>query len=366
MRTLHTLILMMGAAGMPTAEAMTTRGKLMADCIIQLIGTKEGRTRLTVMPGSTAAYILTPSTSHLVLDLPVDETYLLTFEHPGCVTKQLYVDATVPIELRGNDFDFPLKVVLERHSIPFTYAGPVGFIFYEHRITDFSYSTDHSISVSEQFAARMSVMKAGGNDPRAARSGYTASTTDPRLGTTEAPTMTPEWGTLAPTVATVAPKVHRLAMNASVAHRPESPPPPPVPLELRPPPVVRASTAAPNVPVKAVVTALPAASTATAVKKGDDSHHASMDPLPVRAPESSPSPAFTYDVVVEPQRITTIIRIHHITQHSTEFRRVVHRFGGVYYFQDGRSISAHSYDQGTLHTRAMADLGLIHQKDIVH
>ena len=43
MRTLHTLLLMIGAAGMLPAEALATRGKLMADCIIQLKGTKEGR-----------------------------------------------------------------------------------------------------------------------------------------------------------------------------------------------------------------------------------------------------------------------------------------------------------------------------------
>ena len=138
-----------------------------------------------------------------------------------CATKQLYVDATVPVELRGTDFDFPLKVVLEYRETQFSYAGPVGFIFYEHGITDFSYTTDHSITMNESFMERMAVLQRTGTDPRTATVGYTASTTDPRLLPPEAPAPIIDGGTVAPMVSESAPLVHRLASRDSVAQLPE-------------------------------------------------------------------------------------------------------------------------------------------------
>jgi len=59
-------------------------------------------------------------------------------------------------------------------------------------------------------------------------------------------------------------------------------------------------------------------------------------------------------LIVEARRITTIFRFADKADRRTEYRRVLNSTGDVYYFQDGRSISEYSYDQGTMLAREAA------------
>jgi len=352
MRYTHTLLLAIGLVCLMPVDVLAERGKLKADCIIQIKGTKGGQTRLTVMPGTTPAYVLTPTNLHFVLDLALDETYLLTFEHPNCVTKQLYVDASVPLNKRTGDFDFPLKVVLERHDEPFTYAGPVGFIYYEHGLTDFSYHTEYAININKRFDERMAELERTGVDPRSATLGYTASTSPVTPATAAPPkeeTPITPWSTVAPTVAHVAPKVHRLG----------SPESPASPKDVEVVPAVMVEPRVPELPVLVpVVTQAASALPAMQVRHVDVS--AAIDVAPHVDQSMSPSgtaeprPDFSWELIVEERRLTTVIRLTDEEYRSTEYRRVLHSSGAAYYFQDGRSISEHSYRQGTEMVRDLA------------
>jgi len=345
MRYTHTLLLAIGLVCLMPVDALAERGKLKADCIIQIKGTKGGQTRLTVMPGTTPAYVLTPTNLHFVLDLVLDEIYLLTFEHPNCVTKQLYVDASVPLNQRTGEFDFPLKVVLEHHKDPFTYAGPVGFIYYEHGLADFSYHTEYAININKRFDERMAELERTGVDPRSASQGYTASTS-PVIPVSVVPQQEDvpisAWSTVAPTVAHVAPKVHRLGGTDSPAtpkEEEEAPAVAAVPrvteLPVLVPVVPQAASSLPVMEVRHVV--VPAAM--------DLPPH--VDPGMSPRGTAKPHPDFSWELIVEERRLTTVIRLTNEEHRSTEYRRVLHSSGAAYYFQDGRSISEHSYRQGT-------------------
>jgi hypothetical protein len=339
MRYTQTLLIAIGLLCFMPVDALAERGKLKADCIIQIKGGLDGQTRLTVMPGTTPAYVLTPTDLHFVLDLVLDETYLLTFEHPGCVTKELYVDASVPLDKRSMDFDFPLKVLLEHHDEPFTYAGPVGFIFYEHGLKDFSYHTDYAININDRFAGRMAEFERTGVDPRSATLGYTASTQDPQTTTPEPVAPATFWNVQAPVVAHVAPMVHRLS-------RPDT--------SMRESDVSMLPVSTIDVPQLAIdpmalrvsepVVVLQAVERSTETATIDYVVEASTNTIMATAPAYQD---VSWELIVEERRVTTIIRLTDETERSTEYRRVLHGSGAKYFFQDGRSISEYTYDKGT-------------------
>lgn len=346
----QTLLLAFGLMAVLPTDVLAERGKLKADCIIQIKGTKTGQTRLTVMPGTTPAYVLTPEDLHFVLELALDETYLLTFEHPNCVTKQLYVDATVPLAQRTKDFDFPLKVVLEHHEEPFTYAGPVGFIYYEHSITDFSYHTEYAINVSERFEERMAELERTGVDPRSATLGYTASTSPSQLrsASPKDDVSMPVWGTLAPTVAHVGPMVHRLGKAESVAREPAIPVLPVLSVPVVAPAVTPAT---PKLAKPIAIGNRPEPITERPTREVEASI---LEHMFVPNDAGSSAQTCTYELIVEERRITTIFLFTDKAMRSTEFRRVLHHNGAVYYFQDNRSISEYTYDQATRSMKEMA------------
>ena len=327
MPTIKSLFLLFTTTALLAAPAQAQRGSLTAHCIIRVKGTSTGITVVTVMPGTAPSYVVHPTNAQLVLQLVLEETYVLTFEHPDCVTKQLYVDTSIPIDERTSDFDFPLLVVLEHPAVPFSYAGPVGFIFYQHGLADFSYSTDHSMVVNARFNERMDELQRTGVDPRSAHRGYTASTTPPTATSRELPSA--QEGTVAPMVAHVGPLVHRVVttkpVERTMAER-ATPAPVSQPVAVLRQRAAEAPGAAPLDTMSQRIAPLPAVDTA----------------LQAMAPERWS----TTDLLVEARRITTIIRIRNGAAHSTEYRRVLYTTGAAYFFQDGRSISAYTYTLG--------------------
>ena len=330
MPPLHTLLLTLTLACLQPATAQVYRGMLKADCIVQLKGADQGSTKVTVMPGTAAAYVVFPVTPRFVLDLPLEETYLLTFEHPGTTTKQLYVDATVPVEQRTLPFDFPLKVVLEHHDGPFAYAGPVGFIHYQHPITDFGYTTDLRVKVNVHFAERMAALESTGTDPRSAIVGYTASTSavSTRMPERNAgPDLNTAWSSTAPTVALTAPLVQRLALV------PKATPPP----DAKPLPMVMITTA--TTPADDMPTMAPPAPAGTLL--------VTVKTLPaVLVVLPATTMVRERVIIVESRRVTTIVRYSGQPGPNAEYRRVADHTGAVYFFLDGHSITERNYVSG--------------------
>jgi hypothetical protein len=162
-RTLFSIL----AYGFLFCTAFGSRGELKADGTLRTRGVREGELRVTVMPLNAPAYTLPIGSTRFVLELELDNSFVVTFEQAGCITKQLYFDTTVPADLQGGSFTFPFQVTLdkrdEKHA--FAYAGPVGFVRYHHQIGDFGFETNYAVLVDPSFGERSAEMEDGGKDP---------------------------------------------------------------------------------------------------------------------------------------------------------------------------------------------------------
>ncbi|HEY0976978.1 MAG TPA: hypothetical protein VGE21_05865 [Flavobacteriales bacterium] len=292
-----------------TCMLFAERGVLKADCKLVIKGTHTGRSTVTVIPRDVAPYQLMPTNGRFTIDLPLEETYLIQFEHEGCVSKQLYFDTRVPLERHTAHFEFPLQVTLEKHKENFSYSGPVGFIHYQAHIEDFGYDTDYSVRMDPTLQQRFDVLRTNGSEGINTTAVAAAAPASPR--SEPGPATVPEWGVEAPTLAHVPRKVHVLGTSGSI----------PITEDPRPP------APSPNVPEA------PA-------------------PPPVAVPEEvtrEAAPAAEVDgtreeeLIVERNRVTTIVRLHPPNGPNTEFRRVVHHYGAVFHFQDGASITETVY-----------------------
>ncbi len=326
-RSLHSVLYLVMLIAAPHAIS-AARGTLYADCILQIKGAQRTGTTITVMPGGSPAYVLSPTTNRFMLELPLDETYLITFEHPDRVTKQLYFDTTVPVEHHAADFDFPLKVVLEHERNDFTYAGPVGYIHYEHSITDFSYETDYTVKMNGSFLERMEVLHRTGADPMGVPEPL-ASPERAHPPVVEDPGPIEPGTTLAPVLSRVPPRVQRPVIEPVEPHIPQG-----SLEEIVVEPVVSDARKLPEpkTPVHHIPRNVPTARPQPLPEE---------DPAPVRANVQREEEQF-----VESSRVTTIVRYRWDHGRTLEFRRVVHHYGAVFYFQDGQSIPEHRYADG--------------------
>ncbi len=331
------------------------RGVLHADGILSIKRAPEGLSRITVMPFDAPAYMLPTGSTRFVLDLELDNTFMVTFEQVGCVTKQLYFDTTVPVDHHAGTFDFPFKVILEDHGEggDFNYAGPVGFIHYQHGITDFAYETNYTIKVHSSFHERMEVLRGTGVDPKLPKATlFAAMVITTGYHRPEAPTpvviASTFEGTLAPMVALVPQFVQRIVHGVAVQEV--------LPIVVKDESLVVAPIALTIVAkvrlldgeAHAVIAVLPLRSLAmppVAVAS------ASFAPITVEA--SAVERALVNSttgrqehLIVEPNRVTMVVCILQAEGRATEFRRVTPRNGAVYFFKDGLSVSESMYTEG--------------------
>ena len=156
------------AALLYSQNVSADRGTVRADGLFIVQGAALDRAVVRVMPSNAKAYSLPMGTERFVLELPVNDTYLISFERPGCPTKEVYFDTSVPVERHMEDFEFRFKVTLEHmeNERMFTYDGPVGFVRYMHGLKDFGYETKYVMKVNEGLKERMEEYKESGVDPK--------------------------------------------------------------------------------------------------------------------------------------------------------------------------------------------------------
>ena len=334
--------------------AFAARGVLKADGIIRVKGADLHSATVTVVPGNAASYGLPVGSKHITLDLPLDDVYLISVQREGCPTKEVYFDTRVPVEMHATEFQFPFQVTLE--SLPaermFVYDGPVGFVRYVHALKDFGYETRYVIRVEDELKERMRSIRESGVDPKVSIPIVSAIVVDRPRGEYSAAlgaVATMEEGTIAPMVSRVPRMVHvvssRLAMEEGAEKREQvvvSPLSPVIP-------VVPTASLPPRQPHG---TEVPAFTLARTDVKRDPAPSgltpAASLPMDVRvskavAPVSRGEISRTEELISEPRRVTRIVRFTEPNGAVREYRRVTHAFGGVYYFQDSRSISERDF-----------------------
>lgn len=267
--------------------------------------------RLIVVSNGKETRTITEHLGRFMLDLELQDRYLMSFERPGCVSKQLLFDTYVPEGHAGTrDFQFPFQVTLDAAMAgQLEYAGPVGYIHFDERSGDFGYSTDYRIAKDPVLTRKLGQAQAELEvaRPVAAPTAPVVSvgTTWPSGAGTYAAKAA--WSTerVAPTVSRVAPMVHVLEAPAHQA------------------PV---AAAGPEVAKEAEAMAM-------AVGAGVPSG-------------TGPEVHWSHEVQVEPRHVITIITRESEGRKSV-YRRVAGYYGGVTYFRNGQPCSAEVYERET-------------------
>ncbi len=274
------------------------------------------------------AQVLTEGLSHFTLNLELQKDYLVSFERPGCVSKQLRFNTNVPLNaVDPEGFRFPFEVTLEPspEGQHIEYAGPVGYIQYDKKLNDFSYSTDYRMLKDNFLAKELEVVQTklrstavttptlitvSANEHAHGPSASTRSLVRIEQVTPVAP-----YEVIAPVVSRTAPMVHVLGNSEIPA------PPHPMPEPVPSPVLKQAREVAPvPEPERSVVR--------------------------VEAPEPKFDEAtgMEKEVQVDSLRVTTIIRFRKGTS-TDEYRRVVSYYGGTTYFCNGYACSADTYQR---------------------
>lgn len=337
---LYFLLFAMGLAGLCSAS---DRGSLALDGILSIRSSEHRTARVIVLPTGGVPYALEQVAGRFDLTLPLDGTYLLSFERDGLVTKQVYFDTSVPLERRTERMEFPFKVTLnpEGKDGIYAYAGPVGVVYYEASKRDFVHVTDYTLREGapmarriNQLMERMAVRGPDGLPLDRAEVRYRAVV--PGMAShvelqADAP------GTTA-TGSAAAMDVPSLAQVAPV-------PPHDEPMTA---PSTTASTLAPverTEPWAGKRIAAAGYPAPNAQRGNGTVRHIGMDALP--GPPAPDQPPPLEELIVERNRVIRIVRVPEVTGHYTEYRRVADRFGNTVHFRDGTPIPEQLFRERT-------------------
>lgn len=336
---LGTYVVTILAGGELQAQGST----LYTDGILRVKGADWQDSRLTVMPQFGDAFEIPLTSDHFKLDLGLLSTYLIRAAHEGCATKEIVFDLWVPDAYRNATFRFPFEIILEAFKAneePYSYEQPIGAVFFDEATADFTYTTDYSsIKKARSLPALVERMQTHislhpepvdplevygamfAHDPNAEQP-RVISSADHQSDLPAAPQDTVMAPPSMPPPMTPSPAAMATA-SATVTPGPRPSPPGPAPA------AARVNTAA----------SAPAAGERNNSENATSSHMATRVEVP--APEQ---PTGSHELNILPNMVIVIDRFANGTT-STELRKVTHAYGAVFYFQDGRSVTEHTYRQ---------------------
>jgi hypothetical protein len=299
---------------------------------------------------------VTTDLNRFSLDLELNSNYVLSFEKQGFVTKKLSFNTAIPstaAQTAFTPFEFVVSIFKQYDGVnTVVFNQPVGMIRYDRNLADFDYDTDYTKSIQsalesaqQQVEQKQQEEKKANDDldKEKARAAKEKAKADARAAK-EAEAKAKE-----------AAKAKEKEQQQAQAKTPEKKPapPPPAPVAKReapkpkpaPRPVVKASLPPPvqgsdvrQVSTPRVVTEESPVEPAQA--------HVATEPKP----KFEPTPVVRsrhQDVIVEPNQVITVIRLETGTD-STEYRKVIRKYSGTYYFKNGASCSRQTYEREAL------------------
>jgi hypothetical protein len=127
-----------------TASQAAEAGTLMLDGKLDVEqGGLDGAT-VTVFQDSVETQRLSQGLRHFVLELDLGHIYRIAFAKPGCVTKELLLDAHTPDDLASSYFSFLFQVTLKARKGEYAYDTPVAVIHFDTEEQGFGYDRTHA------------------------------------------------------------------------------------------------------------------------------------------------------------------------------------------------------------------------------
>ncbi len=292
------------------------------------------------------------------LELELNKTYLLSFEKNGFVTKKLSFNTKVPTvaaQIGFTPFDFVVSLFKQYEGMnTVVFNQPVGMIRYDATLADFDYDTDYTKSIQSALeAAQAEVDKKQKEEARELAEAQKRKDQEAKDLAKADARAAKEAASLAKAETKQKPVEPEPVVKAAPVKQEAPPPPKPVPVPEK-------------VERKVVPIAKPVvAGTLMKPTEGQDQRRSAaprMENEPSRVqvatprvgveprPKFEPTPVTVvrqHDVIVQPNEVVTIIKLQQ-GDVNTEYRRVVRKYSGVFYFKNGTSCSQLIYESEAL------------------
>lgn len=355
-------------------NALRALGVVLALAIV-VIGTAQGRfvingklkvegggldgCRMVVYKDGEKNRTISADLNRFSLELELNRSYILSFEKNGFVTKKLSFNTTAPPQAGKagfTPFEFVVSLFKQYDGMnTVVFNQPVGMIRYDEKLADFDYDTDYTKSIQSALdEAQADVLKKQQEEAQAIAE--------------EAKRKEREEKEKAKADARAAKDAQAKAKEAAKQkadqqRQAEVKPAPPPPAPAPPPPAPAA--VAKEVPKPRREAPPKAVAAIPKPTEGVDTRPASeprmgQEPSPVQPalahtsteprPKFEATPLVTVrhkDVIVEPGQVITVVRLEQ-GDTSTEYRKVVRKYSGVYYFKNGTSCSRFIYENEAL------------------
>lgn len=365
---------------MASSALVMAQGRFTVNGRMKIEGGDLAGARAVIYKNGVKERSITANLSKFSMELDLNANYIVSFEKDGYVAKKLSFNTHVPAEAAGHGFtpfDFAVSLFKQYDDINIVvFNQPVGVIRYESSLGDFDYDTDYTKSIQSQLQDVVDQVerkqKEEGRSNAAeekrkaeeAKAQAKAQAEAERQAAAQAATEAKakaEAEKQAEARAQTAAAAEREAKLKEEATRKETARQREKQAEATPPPAPEKPKAQPPPPPIPVRNAL-----ASAANAGEDGRRA-IEPVmgeeasrvaPAMAKDGAdgkPEPLVeetevirTEDLLVESGKVTTLIKLES-EGHVTEYRRVFHKWGGVFYFRDGQACTQGEYEKATQH-----------------
>lgn len=375
------LILLLLVLGPFAAQA---QGRFTVNGRMKIEGGDLSNTRAVVYKNGAKERTLTKDLNKFSLDLEIGHSYVISFEKDGYVSKKISFNTNAPAEAAANGFtpfDFAVSLFKQYDDINIVvFNQPVGMIRYDDKTGDFDYDTDYTKSIQSQLqqvlaqveqkqaqeekaekegaerAAEEAKAKAKADaeaqkqaaakakaEAEAKKQADAKAKADAEAAKRAADEQAKAAEEAARRTPPPAPKPEK-----QVEVKAEKPQPAPKPVEKRsPPPPAPART----VTASKATTGEDQRRTITPVVQEEASRMAKArtNVQEERRPEEEVVEAqveMEQQTLVEPSRVTTVVTVKK-GDTVDEYRKVIHKWGGLFYFKNGETCTQEAYQRGT-------------------
>ena len=368
MRSLILFLLLGSAISLAAQNTFTVNGRLKVE------GSDLGGARMVIMKDGEKERTVTSDLGRFSLDLDIGHKYILEFQKDGFVTKKLLFNTNAPAQAAANGFtpfEFAVSLFKQYDDVNIVvFNQPVGIIRFEPGMDDFDYDTDYTKSIQSQLNAVMDEMAqrekdAAKNEKELAKlaaaeeKAQAKEQAQAEKERKEAEALAAEEKRQAAETAERLKKeeAEKAAAQAKAEKEAQEPPPPVVAkVEEKPEPRRPA-------PTPVVSNALTAKATAgedgrRSIAPNMESEESRMAAASTKTDEEE-EPVVTVpvsevtryeDLQIEPGKVTTVIKLEGPAG-AHEYKRIVHKWGGLFYFKDGEAISRELYEREALSDR---------------
>lgn len=347
------------AMAFAVATAVSAQGRFVINGKLKVEGGSLDGCRMVVYKEGVKHRTVSSDLNKFSLELDLNSSYVLSFEKNGFVTKKLSFNTQIPAgapQSGFTPFEFVVSLFKQYDGMnTVVFNQPVGMIRYDAKLTDFDYDTDYTKSIQSALdEAQAAVEEKQKAEADAAAQEAKRKEQEAKAQAKADARAAKDAEAKAKAEAKANEKAKQQEAQAKVQQPvqlppPVSPPPPPAAVaerrkQVKPAPVRKLIRdpvvgADGRMPTEPRINSEPSPVQAAQARAFDEPRPKFEASKPVRARHQ--------DVIVEPNQVITVVRMEE-NNVVTEYRKVIRKYSGTYYFKDGKSCSQLTYESEAL------------------